>query len=390
MNNDWVIKKAEESTERDLIERNVHAEESKIAIVPWRDFVKQEFEEPKWIVANLIPEKGLVAIAGSPESFKSFFSIYVAIKAAQGESVLGRYETTKTAVLLIDQESIPSWLHKRLTDLSKEEDLPIYIFDKDKTPLDLLNDDIFSQLSDFIKDNKIELVIIDTLRMAHSKEENSSTEMKPVVDRLKQLTLFTAVVFTHHHRKTDKFSRGKTTGEDMMGSIFIRGAVDYQLTLTNLGEQDDGSTRVRVAQTKARYTRPVKSFEMSLEDQDGLLTFSYKGDVEDEKLKKTEAKERIVELLAEEDIKRPDIIEQLDAEEICKSRIAEQALTELVAEKVIKHTTSKPHVYSLVENQTPSDSANRNSIYSLRIAESKVEPTQTEISYVEEAQGESQ
>lgn len=325
----------------------------RISIMPWKDFIKVEFEEPKWVIQDIIPENGLVAIAGSPESYKSFFAVYLAIEVAKGEPVLDKFETIKTPVLIIDQENIQAWLHQRLTGLSRDKDLPVYIFDKDVVPFDLFEEGIFDQILEFIEKNEIGLVIIDTLRLAHSKEENSSTEMKPVIDKLKEIARRAATVFIHHNRKTDRLSRGTATGEDMMGSILIRGAVDYQLTFTNLGEQADGLTKIKIAQTKARYTRPVKTFEVSLEEVDGKFTFVYRGEFEEEKLKRAEAKEIILVLLTEQDWKRQDIIDQLASDNICGSRTTEEALKELVEAGKIKHTQTKPHVYSLIEDANP-------------------------------------
>jgi len=353
MNTDAIIARAVEATEKDIKEfaRETHPkQEAEIRVIPWKDFVNREFEEPRWIVKNMIPEKGLVAIAGSPESYKSFFAAYIAIKVAKGESILDKFETVKTSVLIIDQENIPAWLHQRLTRLSQDEDLSVYIFDKDVVPFDLFEESIFDQILEFIEENEIGLVIIDTLRLTHNKEENSSTDMKSVVDKLKEIAKRAATVFIHHNRKMDKRSKGAATGEDMMGSILIRGAVDYQLTFTNLGEQPDGLTKLKIAQTKARYTRPIKTFEVSLEESDGKFLFVYEGELEEEKLKREEAKEAILALLAEQSWKRQDIIDQLASEDISGSRTSEDALKELLEEEKIKHTRTKPHIYSLVED----------------------------------------
>lgn len=321
-----------------------------LKIQPWNEFVDQQFEEPEWIVEDLIPKKGLVAVAGPPESLKSLFTEYLAIKVSLGEIVLGKFRSTKTPVLIIDQENIRTWLYKRLTQLSKDRDLPIHIYDKDKAIFNLLDNSAFNEISDYVDKHNIGLVIVDTLRLAHDKEENSSTEMKQVVEKLKQLTSKTAVAFIHHHRKADKRSKGRVTGEDMMGSMLIRGVVDYQLTLTNLGEQEDGTHKVRVQQSKSRYTRTIKSFEMALEESDGTITFVYKGEAEDEKLKKEEAKVAILGLLQEQDWKRQEIIDQLVSDKVCGSRTAEDGLKELTGELKVKHTATKPHIYSLVKD----------------------------------------
>lgn len=334
-----------ESMERDRLEET----SGKIRIIPWKEFVGQSFEEPKWVIENVLPEKGILAVAGAPESYKSFFVDYLAIKIALGEPLLDKFDTNKTRVLIIDLENIKSWVHKRLIQLSSDKDIPIYFLDRESITADLLEGSVLDQILAFVGENNIGLVIIDTLRMAHPREENSSTDMKPVIDALKLIASKAAVLFIHHHRKSDKFGRGRTNGEDMMGSILIRGAVDYQLTLTNLGQQPDGAVKIRVAQTKSRYTRAIKTFEMALEEADSLLTFVYKGESEDEKLKRDEAKEAILELLAEQECKRKEIIDQLVSAGICGSRTVEGALKDLIDEERIEHTSSKPHIYSLAK-----------------------------------------
>ena len=67
---------------------------------------------------------------------------------------------------------------------------------------------------------------------------------------------------------------------------------------------------------------------------------------------------------------------------ICSSRLVEDALTELNNEKRIIHTTTKPHIYSLPNNEPIEDSADRNTIYDLRNAES---PTQAGLNFEEES-----
>ena len=349
--------------------RRGYTEEQKIKFISWNELRNQEFEEPRWIIENLIPEKGLVAITGSPESGKSWFTEYLAIKVASGESIFNQFPATKTPVLIIDQENLQAWLNRRIRQLSSQQELPIYFFPKEEANFSLEDEEVFSEVLDFVEENEIKLIIIDTLRLAHGKEENSSTEMKPVFDKLKELTTKAAVVFIHHHRKGNKFGLSKVPGEDMMGSIFIRGAVDYQLTLTKKEGVADSVTRVNITQTKSRYTRPIKPFEITLEQTDTGLEFVYQGEVQPEKLKLDEAKEAILALLEGESFNRKEVIDQVVESEICGTRTVEEALKVLVYEKKITHTKTKPHIYSLIDS-SEEDPANRNSIYKLRDAES--------------------
>ncbi|HBL51667.1 MAG: hypothetical protein A3D24_02275 [Candidatus Blackburnbacteria bacterium RIFCSPHIGHO2_02_FULL_39_13] len=321
-----------------------------IKVLTWSEFKAQTYEEPKWIVEGLVPEKGLVAIAGSPESCKSLFSNYLAATVARGNTLFDLYKTIQVPVLLIDQENLEPWLQKRLSDFIEQDDIPLHIYPKQEWVFNVDDQCVFDEVLKYIDKHKIGLVIIDTLRFIHNKDENSSTEMKPVFDRLRQLTEETAVIFIHHNKKTDKFSRRRVDGEDMMGSIIIRGCVDSQLTLTKLSDVAESVTKIKVTQTKSRYTRPIPSFALTLEETDTGLGFVYQGVVEEDKLKKDEAKEAVLSLL-EQTLTRQEIIDQVIQAKTCSKRTVESALSELIKEKKVTRSTTKPFYYSLLKEE---------------------------------------
>ncbi|MEZ4676435.1 MAG: AAA family ATPase [Caldilineaceae bacterium] len=173
-------------------------------ILPWSQFRQQQFAEPEWIVESLIPDKGLVAVAGPPESCKSYFTTYVAIAVARGESLFEHYTTKRVGVLLVDQENLPAWIQHRLLQFSAEDQLPLHIYANRDAPFNLEDQTAFAQVVAYIKTHQIGLLILDTLRLSHTRDENSSTDMKPVFDQLKKLTKHATVIFIQHHRKGDR------------------------------------------------------------------------------------------------------------------------------------------------------------------------------------------
>lgn len=321
-----------------------------ITILPWRAFRQQQFAQPKWIVENLIPEKGLIAVAGPPESCKSYFTTYLAIAVARGEVLFDQFPTKRVSVLLVDQENLPVWIQRRLMQFQAEDELPLHIYANRDAPFNLENQDAFSQVVIYLKDHQIGLLVLDTLRLSHTRDENSSTDMKPVFDRLKQLTKYTSVLFIQHHRKGDRRQTQSVHGEDMMGSILIRGSVDYQLSIMKLSDVSEGSTQIKVTQTKARYTKNLKPFILTLEEQNERLQFAYAGPVGELVSKKEQAKDAICELLAEEPHQRRQIIDNLVNSGVCSTRTAEAALAALVASGQITHSESKPRIYTLVSS----------------------------------------
>lgn len=346
--------KAAEKLEKELQELEEYEltdpEKHGFQIVPWKDFKNQKFEDPKWIVENIIPERGLVAVTGSPESCKSLLTNFLAIAVAKGELIFDKFKTIQTPVLLIDQENLPAWIHKRIESFNGSgDDFPLYIFQPGKANFSLADEQIFKKILGFIEFNHVGLVIFDTFRLIHNRDENSSTDLKPVFDKIRELTKVTAVLLIQHHRKTDRFGRNKASGEEMMGSIFIRGSVDSQLTLTKITDISESVTRIRVTHTKSRYIKPIPTFELTLEEDGNGLTFVYQDAVNEDILKKDEAKSLILSLLEEQNLKRKEIIDALVSEGVCGIRTGESALAELVKEGQITHTTTKPYVYSLLE-----------------------------------------
>lgn len=65
-------------------------------------------------------------------------------------------------------------------------------------------------------------------------------------------------------------------------------------------------------------------------------------------------------------------------------KLLEEALRELNIEKRVVHTETRPHIYSLLQEELEDETANRNSSNDLRIAETVL--TQIELSYTEEAE----
>lgn len=324
-----------------------------MAIVPWKVFSAQQFKDPEWVVEGVIPKQGLVAVAGPPESCKSYLTTYIAITVARGQRLFDRFATTRTPVLLVDQENLPTWIQHRLVQFQAESELPLHIYASRDLPCDLEDASAFQQLIHYIDLHCIGLLVLDTLRLSHNRDENSSTDMKPVFDRLKLLTQKTAVIFVQHHRKVDRSYRDQVHGEDMMGSMLIRGSVDYQLTILKVADVADGATQIKVSQTKARYTKNLPPFTVTLEETNGDLHFLYAGPTIQMESKRDQAQRIILELLAKKPYARPDLIEHLVTRQLCGKRTVIDALKVLETAGKVAHSSSKPVIYTLAGSENP-------------------------------------
>ncbi|MEZ4667575.1 MAG: hypothetical protein R3E39_06615 [Anaerolineae bacterium] len=137
----------------------------------------------------------------------------------------------------------------------------------------------------------------------------------------------------------------------MMGSMLIRGSVDYQLSIVKLSDVSEGITQIKVAQTKARYTRNLKPFTLTLEEQDDQLHFSYSGPAVEPISKRQQAQQAIVTLLEGNSLTRQEIIDHIVTQNLCSTRTVDSALRDLKHNQRITQENSAPNRYSLT---TPS------------------------------------
>jgi hypothetical protein len=296
-----------------------------------------------------------VAVAGPPESCKSYFTTYVAIAVARGAALFGHYPAKCVGVLLVDQENLPAWIQHRLLQFSAEDQLPLHIYAHRDAPFNLEDHSAFAQVVEYIQTHQIGLLILDTLRLSHTRDENSSTDMKPVFDQLKKLTKHATVIFIQHHRKGDRKQSHVVHGEDMMGSMLIRGSVDYQLSIVKLSDVSEGVTQIKVTQTKARYTKNLKPFTLTLEEHDDHLHFSYSGPTVEPISKRQQAQEAVIALLKEDALTRQEIISHIAAQNICSARTADTVLKDLKSAQRIVQETTAPFRYSLPASSSPSN-----------------------------------
>lgn len=335
--------------------------------------LNRSFPDVEWIVDSLIPTQGLVALSGAPGNYKSWITEQIAISVASGEPLFGNFTTNQGSILIIDKENNLRLIKERFQELGAQPDLPIFFQNLESVDFLTDNPDSIELVCQVVREKNIKLVIIDSLIRSHKQDENSATGMAQVFEALRKIqNAGAAILFTHHHRKQAFFNRAGVS-ENLRGSSDILAAVDCHLAVDRI---EDG---IRVTQSKLRQKKSIKPFKIRLDpisESKNQVKFTFLGEVEEEKIKKDDAKEVILVLLKQQSFKRQELIEQLVNDNICSKRTAESALSELVKEEKIGHTDTKPYVYSLPLD----DSANRNHIDTLRNAELNLSQTQSQYS----------
>lgn len=207
-------------------------------------------EEPvQWLVRDLIPASGFVALFGRPGSYKSFVAMYIASQIASGGSVFGR-GVTKGGVLYVAAEG-QGGIYKRTVALMQKYEIPqqaeFYFL---RQPLNLRSsladlDTLTASLE--AKNVRPSLIILDTLaRNFGNGEENSATDMGAFISVIGEMQrrIGCAVMVVHH--------AGKDDTKGMRGSSALLGAVDAELECVRTSEKDDEKRTGKITTTKQK------------------------------------------------------------------------------------------------------------------------------------------
>lgn len=207
-------------------------------------------EEPvQWLVRDLIPASGFVALFGRPGSYKSFVAMYIASQIASGGSVFGR-EVTKGGVLYVAAEG-QGGIFKRTVALMQKYEIPqeaeFYFL---RQPLNLRSsladlDTLTESLE--AKHVRPSLIILDTLaRNFGNGEENSATDMGAFISVIGEMQrrIGCAVMVVHH--------AGKDDTKGMRGSSALLGAVDAELECVRTSDKDDVLRTGKITTTKQK------------------------------------------------------------------------------------------------------------------------------------------
>ena len=198
-------------------------------------------DEPvRWIIENVLPEKGFAALYGPPGSYKSFVALDIAEAVATGRQWMGNQVTNPGAVLYIAGEGhggIGARIKACKINHQTQDGAEIYVI---RYQLNLRSsaDDfnlLMQSIDALIERTGIELrlVQIDTLARAFGGgNENDSQDMGAFIHNAGRLQrkLNCALMVLHHS--------GKDATKGLRGHSSLLGAVDTQLELQKLEQTE--------------------------------------------------------------------------------------------------------------------------------------------------------
>lgn len=183
--------------------------------------VQEILKTPKqkgFIIQGLIRPDTVNQLLSPPANFKSLLAMNLAVCVSNGLPFLG-FKTKKTPVAYLDKENNRDLLRDRLqgtfTGLNlKKRKSPLFFLLKEG----LLDEPGFVyNLAEFLKSQKIKLVVFDTLVRFNSGEENSARDMNRIYQAFIELQRETnaAILFLHHTNRAGEF-RGSS---DLLGQV---------------------------------------------------------------------------------------------------------------------------------------------------------------------------
>lgn len=217
---------------------------------------------PDFLVENRITRGSICMLAGPPGSSKSWLAYDLAIGLAQGGSDwIGQAMNARARekILILNYDNPTPELGRRMLRLGLEGSDTIQFHSPEREPLKLMT--AFEDLQAMAAAVMPSLIIVDSLRQAHTSDENDSGDMAAVMGQFKVWVQETkATVLLIHHTSKDQLASGTAT---VRGSVEIPASCDV---IIEVGAADRGIS-------EARWTKH-RSWPMS--DSEEALRFAVK------------------------------------------------------------------------------------------------------------------
>lgn len=162
-----------------------------------------------WVLKDIFHNKSHSMVVGEPGMGKSMLTMATAIGLAEGWShVMGHPLRHHGPVLYVDEENPEDVVRTRMKQMGLTDVGMKNLRYLSNQGIDVLES--WENIQDEIIELEPKAVILDSLSEISSAEENSKTEMKETLQRIKQVSrdFDTAVILIHHSDKEKGHARG--------------------------------------------------------------------------------------------------------------------------------------------------------------------------------------
>jgi hypothetical protein len=205
--------------------------------------ISQVEEKPiEFQIEQIWPINSVGFISGQPGSFKTWFSLNIALSIASGSPFLGKYKCKKGKVIIFNAEDTQTQTKLRIAAFAREkglniDNLEIYLMDiyalslNDKNTQEAIMNTLLREQPSFI--------ILDPLRNIHTLNEDNSTEMVEILNFLRLINrkYNCSILLVCHDKKPAKEATGNRAAQ-VRGTSAIVGWRDNAIYL-NLGKSSD-------------------------------------------------------------------------------------------------------------------------------------------------------
>jgi len=165
----------------------------------------------QWWWEGIFPATGITFLAGDPMSLKTVMALVLSVVSRMGGIVAGR-AVSPARIIYLMLEHLDGTNQNTLNRAKKTyqpPDIDNFHVLRDFT---LDSEDAINGVIEWAEDVDAGIIIVDSLRRAHSGEENSSQEAAEIMRRLQRLTCggTRAVIVIHHLTRGTKNLRGST------------------------------------------------------------------------------------------------------------------------------------------------------------------------------------
>ena len=189
----------------------------------------------EYILDPLLSKGCILQLQGNPKAGKSSFALAIALSCSIGRWTSDRFNFVggPRRTLYISYEDSARRLKRRsrsyLDAMEYRGGFPEHLLLFQRAPeLDLATPEGRAKIARIVRQNKIEVLFIDTLSWVASGDENTKKDMQPVLATLRYIAeeYGTAVCILHHTRKTSQGGDVASVSERGRGSSAIAAAAD--------------------------------------------------------------------------------------------------------------------------------------------------------------------
>ena len=201
--------------------------------IPWDwDRLQEEAaksRDTEWIIPHVIARQAIHYFAGPPSSGKSWMAADLVRACESAGMWMAIAPCVKAKVLYVNEEMGVGQYNDRFHLLYPEACRGLYSFVNEN--IRFTDPDDLEDIVEFVKENGIDIVIVDTFVRVHNLDENSNSDMSQLYQHFKRVTDEGAALVVLHHAR--KGATGSLGHESMRGAVEIAAQAETVLSIEN-------------------------------------------------------------------------------------------------------------------------------------------------------------